>query len=291
MKDSPVINQPAYNTDNSFSMMVRPCVDLVFPYHMHPDFQLNLVIEGKGMRVVGDHSEEYESGDLVLLGPNLPHYWTYDDNYLAEYGKGEAIIIHFNKNFAGSDFIHKPELKPILELFEKAYRGLRITGDCKEKVMAKLVLLAKSSPLSRLVMLIHILTEIAQSREVIYLAGPAYENKKVSEQELKIKRIINFMANHYNDRELSLDKLASMASMSSTSFSKYFKKHTGQNYIEVLTGIRLSEASKLLGNSDLSIAQIAHSCGYNNLSNFNKLFKTHYKCTPKQFVERIKGRS
>lgn len=288
MKELPVINQPAFKTDNSFSMMVRPCIDLVFPYHMHPDFQLNFVVDGKGKRIVGDHSEEYEIGDLVLLGPNLPHYWTYDKDYLADRGKGEAIIIHFNKNFAGSDFINKPEAKPILELLEKAYRGLRIKGSCRKKIGENLLLLKKSSPLTRLVTLINVLTEISQSQELDYLAGPAYENKKESEQELKIKRITNFMANHYDDNELSLDKLANMASMSSTSFSKYFKKHTGQNYIEALTGIRLSEASKLLGNSDLSIAQIAHSCGYNNLSNFNKLFKTHYKCTPKEFVKRIK---
>ncbi|GAB1452902.1 AraC family transcriptional regulator [Draconibacterium sp.] len=289
MKDKPVINQPAFGTDNSFSIMVRPCIDLVFPYHMHPDFQLNLVVEGKGTRVVGDHSEEYTSGDLVLLGPNLPHYWSYDNKFLEENGKGKAIIIHFNKDFAGKDFINKQEVKPIIELFDKAYRGLSITGDCKEWVIENLSNIDDAQPLKRLVTLINILTEISQSGDIRYLAGPAFENKKISEQELKIKRITNFISTHFNDNELSLDKIANMASMSSTSFSKYFKKQTGQNYIEALTNLRLSEACKLLGNSDLSIAQIAHSCGYNNLSNFNRLFKNQYKCTPKQFIERIKG--
>lgn len=288
MKDSPVVNQPAFGTDNSFSIMVRPCVDLVFPYHMHPDFQLNLVVEGRGTRVVGDHSEEYTSGDLVLLGPNLPHYWTYDNNFLAENGKGKAVIIHFNNDFAGKDFIHKQEVKPILELFDKAYRGLRIMGDCKKWVIEELMNIDDAQPLKRLVTLINILTEISQSGDIGYLAGPAFENKKIPEQELKIKRILNFISTHFNDSQLSLVKLANMASMSPTSFSKYFKKQTGQNYIEALTNLRLSEACKLLVNTDLSIAEIAHCCGYNNLSNFNKLFKTQYKCTPKQFAERIK---
>lgn len=288
MKDSPVVNQPAFGTDNSFSIMVRPCVDLVFPYHMHPDFQLNLVVEGRGTRVVGDHSEEYTSGDLVLLGPNLPHYWTYDNNFLAENGKGKAVIIHFNNDFAGKDFIHKQEVKPILELFDKAYRGLRIMGDCKTWVIEELMNIDDAQPLKRLVTLINILTEISQSGDIGYLAGPAFENKKIPEQELKIKRILNFISTHFNDSQLSLVKLANMASMSPTSFSKYFKKQTGQNYIEALTNLRLSEACKLLVNTDLSIAEIAHCCGYNNLSNFNKLFKTQYKCTPKKFAERIK---
>ena len=122
------------------------------------------------------------------------------------------------------------------------------------------------------------MSEISQTQELNFLAGPAFENKKISEQELKIKRVINFISTHFNDSELSLEKLAGMASMSPTSFSKYFKKQTGQNYIEVLTGLRLSEACKLLGNTDLNISQIAHNCGYNNLSNFNKLFKVKYKC-------------
>jgi AraC-like DNA-binding protein len=288
MKGLPVINQPAFSTENSFSFMVRPCVDLVFPYHMHPDYQLNFVIEGKGTRVVGDHSEEYTSGDLVLLGPNLPHYWTYDETFLKQYGKGKAIIIHFNKDFAGGDFIDKPEVRPILEIFEKAYRGLNIYGESKKTVIKQLLLLEEEDSLKRLVTLINVLQVISQSQEISYLAGPAFESKKIPDQELKIKRIINFISTHFNDSELSLDKLANMASMSTTSFSKYFKKQTGQNYIEVLTGLRLSEACKLLGNTDLNIVQIAHSCGYNNLSNFNKLFKMQYKCTPKQFGERIK---
>jgi AraC-like DNA-binding protein len=289
MKDSPVVNQPAFNTDSSFTVMIRPCTDLVFPYHMHPDFQLNLVVEGKGIRVVGDHSEDYKSGDLVLLGPNLPHYWTYDKDFLEKNGKGKAIIIHFKKDFAGNDFIHKPEVEPIPELFDKAFRGLSFHGSCKQSVIEELLTIENARPLNRLVLLINILTELSQTNELKYLAGPAYENKKIPEQELKIKRIINFISNHYNDNELSLDKLAGMASMSSTSFSKYFKKHTGQNYIEVLTSLRLSEACKKLGQTDGSIAQIAHNCGYNNLSNFNKLFKMRYNCTPKQFVEKIKG--
>lgn len=287
MKESPVVNQPAFGADTSFSVMVRSCEELVFPYHMHPDFQLNLVVEGKGTRVVGDHNEEYTSGDLVLLGPNLPHYWTYDEAFRKENGTGKAIIIHFKNDFAGADFMHKPEVKPIRQLFDKAYRGLRISGSCKQRVIDALLKMEDNLSLNRLVGLINILTDVAQSGETHYLAGPAFKNKKIPEQELKITRILNFMSTHFSDSELSLYKLAAMASMSPTSFSKYFKKQTGQNYIEVLTNLRLSEACKLLGNTDLSIVQIAHRCGYNNLSNFNKLFKNRYKNTPKQFVKKI----
>jgi AraC-like DNA-binding protein len=255
---------------------------------MHPDYQLNLVVEGKGVRVVGDHNEEYTSGDLVLIGPNLPHYWTYDEEYLEKFGKGKAIIIHFKRDFAGKDFMNKSELKPVTELLEKAFRGLRIKGVYKEKISSQLLEMEEAKPLARLLSLINILVEISESGEYDLLAGSAFENKKISETELTIKRVINFINTHYADSELNMRKLANMASMSPTSFSKYFKKQTGQKYIEVLTDLRLSEACKQLANTDLSIAQIAHNCGYNNLSNFNKLFKVKYKCTPKQFVNRIK---
>lgn len=289
MQDSPLVNQPAFSTGKSFSFMMRPCTDLVFPYHMHPDFQLNLVIEGKGKRIVGDHIDEYNSGDLVLLGPNLPHYWTYDQHFLEHKGKGSAIIIHFSRNFAGSDFISKPEVIPIVQLLDKAYRGIKIEGPVLKKIVDIMLSMENGTELQGLVSLIDILTEITLSKEYHYLAGPAYENKKIPDQELKIKRIIHFLKHHYNDSEISLDKLANMASMSPTSFSKYFKKQTGQNYMEVLSDLRLSAACKELGNSDYSISQIASRCGYNNLSNFNKLFKAKYKCTPKGFIERRNG--
>lgn len=289
MKDSPLLNQSAFSADKSFSFMVRPCADLVFPYHMHPDFQLNLVLEGKGKRIVGDHIDEYTSGDLVLLGPNLPHYWTYDRDFLTRNGKGTAIIIHFNRNFAGRDFISKPELKPLAQLLDKAYRGIKIEGPILGKLIDILRSVENGTDLMRLVALINILTEISLGKDYKYLAGPAYENKEIPDQELKIKRIINFLSHHYNDGEISLERLANMASMSPTSFSKYFKKQTGQNYVEVLSDLRLSAACKELGSSDYNISQIASRCGYHNLSNFNKLFKAKYKCTPREFILQKSG--
>lgn len=286
-KDSMLVNQPAFSKDASFIVMVRPCVDLVFPYHMHPGFQLNFVIEGKGTRFVGDHSEEYQSGDLVLLGPNLPHYWTYDPQYKKKHGKGKAIIIHFEQDFAGNDFFRNPEVKPISVLLDKAFRGLKFKGNLKNDIIEILLSIEKSSSLNRMVGLINILAKTAQSNDYEFIAGPAFEDKKIPDMELKIKRITNFISHHFHDSELSLEKLANMAAMSPTSFSKYFKKQTGQNYIQLLTDLRLSEACKLMSTSDFSIVQIANRCGYNNLSNFNKLFKRKYKCTPKQFIGKI----
>lgn len=289
MASSPLINQPAHDPDESFSLMARTCYDLVFPYHMHPGYQLNYVVEGKGTRTVGDHTEDYGPGDLVLIGPNLPHYWTYDKKYLEEKGKGKAIIIHFNKFFAGADFINKPAVSPLVELMSLAGRGLSFYGHVRRRVVSMVRSMEKAAPINRLVILINILTELSQTREFKILAGPSYETGTLSEQEIKIKRIIHFMTKHFNDNGLSLDKLAAMAAMSSTSFSKYFKKQTGQNYIELLTGLRLSNACKLLNHTDLTISQVAGECGYYNLSNFNRLFKKQYSCSPRQFLKRIKG--
>jgi len=282
-----LVNQPAFASDKSFSIMVRPCIDLVFPYHMHPDYQLNLVVEGKGTRVVGDHSEEYSKGDLVLIGPNLPHHWSYDECFLKEKGKGKTIIIHFKMNFAGDGFLSKPETKPISELLERSYRGIKFHGNIRDETSKQLCSINEEQPLSQLVRLITILSGLALTSDFSLLAGPAYENHQIPEQEFKIKRIIHFMNQNFSDIGLSLEKLAGMASMSTTSFSKYFKKNTGQNYIEVMTNIKLSQACKKLADTDASIAQIAHNCGYNNISNFNKLFRQRYKCTPKEFKDRI----
>lgn len=283
MHKAPIHNKASFGTNFSFSVMKRPCNELVFPYHMHPNYQLNFVVEGKGKRIVGDHTENYHSGDLVLIGPNLPHYWTYDEQFKIKHGAGTAIIIHFDKDFAGSDFISKPELKPIDEMLEMAHRGIHFKSADLNELISKIVSLPDEEPLKRLIGLINILYELAKTPYKTLLAGEAYEKKELPDVVLKINRIINFIKKHFHEETLNQSQLADMAGLSNSSFSRYFKRQTGKNYIEFLKEIRLSHAYKLLNESDLSVSQIAAKCGYLNLSNFNKQFKTKYNHTPKTF--------
>ena len=284
MQISPIHNEASFGADSSFSVMKRPCMDLVFPYHMHPNYQLNYVIEGKGKRVAGDHTENYQSGDLVLIGPNLPHYWTFDEQYRKKNGTGSAVIIHFDKDFAGSDFMAKPELKPINELFELAHRGIFFNSSELKEVVSVITELPQMEPLKRLVNLINILYELSKTSHKTLLAGEAYEKTELPDVVLKINRIINFIKKHFHEEDLNQSKLAEMAGLSNSSFSRYFRRQTGKNYIDFLKDIRLSHAWKLLNESDLTVAQIAAKSGYLNLSNFNKHFKTKYNRTPKTFL-------
>ncbi|MEE4284717.1 MAG: AraC family transcriptional regulator [Mariniphaga sp.] len=289
MQKLPIHNEASFGSESSFSVMKRPCIDLVFPYHMHPNYQLNFVISGKGKRVVGDHSENYQSGDLVLIGPNLPHYWTYDKHFKAKHGTGEAVIIHFDKDFAGSEFISKPEIKPIKNMLEMSHRGIFFKSFYLKETVTKIVQLPQLDPSSRLIFLINILFELSKTSYRFLLAGEAYEKNEISDVVLKINRIINFIKKHFNEENLNQSKLAEMAGLSNSSFSRYFRRQTGKNYIDYLKDIRLSHAYKLLNESDLSVSQIAAECGYLNLSNFNKQFKLKYNCTPKTFLHnRIK---
>jgi len=285
MQQSPIHNEATHGTDSSFSVMKRPCVDLVFPYHMHPNYQLNLVVDGKGKRVVGDHAEDYQSGDLVLIGPNLPHYWTYDENYKEKNGEGSAVIIHFDKEFAGDDFISKPEVKPIYDMLEQAHRGIFYKSSGLKNVVAKISELPKLDPLKRLITLINILFELSKTTHKRLIAGEAYEKNELPDVVLKINRIINFIRKHFHEEDLNQSKLADMAGLSNSSFSRYFKRQTGKNYIDYLKDIRLSHAYKLLNESDLSVSQVASRCGYLNLSNFNKQFKNKYQRTPITFLK------
>ncbi len=289
MQTAPIHNKASFGTDSSFSVMKRPCNELVFPYHMHPNYQLNFVIEGKGKRIVGDHTENYYSGDLVLIGPNLPHYWTYDEQFGKMHGAGTAIIIHFDKDFAGSDFISKPELKPIDEMLEMAHRGIHFKSAELNEVVSKIISLPDEEPLKRLINLINILFELAETRHKTLLAGEAYEKKELPDVMLKINRIINFIKKHFHEENLNQSKLADMAGLSNSSFSRYFKRQTGKNYIDFLKDIRLSHAWKLLNESDFPISQIAAKSGYLNLSNFNKHFKKKYNCTPKTILGKRPG--
>jgi AraC-like DNA-binding protein len=225
--------------------------------------------------------EFYKSGDLVLIGPNLPHYWTYENDFQELHGHGHAIVVHFDSDFAGNDFLSRPEVKPVADLLEHAHRGLFFNSGELEETVNKIIALPELDPLARLVDLINILFVLSGTEHKVFLAGSAYENQELPEVVFRINRIINFIKKHFHEEDLSQGKLAEMAGLSNSSFSRYFRRQTGVNYIDFLKDIRLSHAYKLLHETDLSVSQVANHSGYFNLSNFNKQFKMKYKCTPK----------
>ncbi|MEP7258906.1 MAG: AraC family transcriptional regulator [Flavitalea sp.] len=272
---------------NNYSFSVR---EDVFPYlynhwHYHPEVELTLIRKGSGIRLVGDSIEQFESGDLALLGSNLPHLWRSDAIYFEQVPglNVEAVAIHFKDDFWGRDFIELPEIKPVRELLEKAKNGLRITGVSLKKITGQMEAMLKATGAIRVALLLEMLHEIASSKEYVQLSSAGFAKSYDVANTDKVSLIYTYTFNNFQNK-ISIIEAAAKANISPHSFCRYFKSRTLKTYGQFVLEVRIGYACKLLIENKMSIATIAYACGFNNLSNFNRQFKTFVKKTPIQYL-------
>lgn len=275
---------------NSFSVKEDIYPYLYNHWHYHPEVELTFIRQGTGMRLVGDSMEQFKDGDLILLGANLPHLWRSDAEYFSDQAglHVEAVAIHFKKDFWGSDFLDLPEMKQIKELLEKARRGIRVAGKTKNAIAPKMEAALKASDSARIVLLIDMLATIAASKDYKFLSSAGFLKSYSLANTDKINVIYDYTFNNFQ-KELSIKEIASVANLSPHSFCRYFKTRTLKTYWQFLLEVRIGYACRLLIEDKLTVARICYECGFNNLSNFNRHFKSITNKTPLQYVKQYMG--
>jgi AraC-like DNA-binding protein len=274
--------------DKSFTVFCEKGNFFPCPWHYHPEFEFVLVTKSTGRRMVGDHIDFFEEGDLVFLGPWLPHVWVNDPEYL--YGKSnrkaEAIVIHFTDNFLGDRFLSIPETEPFKKVMDIANRGMVIKGQTKNEINSMLERMLSQSGLQRIASMITIFDVLSHSSEYELLASPTFEFNSKSASSSNLNKINEYiMRNFHND--ISLPEIASIANMALTTFCNFFKENYRVTFVEYLTTVRIGHACKLLAEQDLNIVQTAYECGYNNLANFNRQFRKLKGMTPSEYRKTI----
>lgn len=250
--------------------------------HLHPEYQLFLVLKGWGTRFIGDNIKPFNPGDLVFTGPNLPHLWRNDPSDSKKSSKTLGIVIYFPQNFLGDIINIKEELENIRLLFEKAGRGLEIHGKTNKTVSKMMQELLHAKGAIRIIILLQILNTIADSTECLPITHVNYipiNNKTESDRMNKIYHYImkNFKHN------ISLEVIADLINMTPTSFSRYFKSRVNKSFSDFLKELRIDYARKLLNENKISINSVSYEAGYTTLSNFNKQFKEVTGKTPLQY--------
>ena len=250
------------------------------PWHFHDELELTFVIKSEGIKFIGDHTSEFKPGEIVLLGSRLPHYWRNHDNYYQETNEkgAEAIIIRFNKDYAGSEFLKIPPMKPVFDLLHNAKRGVYIYKQ-HSYLQQKLIRFLALSEGQRIIALTEILLHIATEISYSYLCSIGYAHQFKSNDIEKIDTVYNYVLNHFKT-DLSVQDIASKCNMNTAAFCRYFKKKTGKTFKDFMNEIRLGNAAKLLLNGDLTVAEVAFESGFNNPSYFNRLFKRMKGITP-----------
>ena len=262
------------------------------PYHYHPAFELTLIIAGEGKRFVGNHIADFHSGDLVLLGSNLPHCWqNHRQDWLVESEdsqQAQALVIHFTADFLGADFFNKPECKPIKQLLDKSRGGFSIQGPTQDRVVREMLALKELNPFARLMSLLNILQLIANSGADSQPIDTNEISYQLSSTDLdRINRIYAYVIANYT-QEVHLDEVAHLANMTETAFCRYFKKVTKKTFVSLVTEFRIKHACELLRTSNKAMAEICFESGFGNLSHFNKQFKQYMNETPLQYRKLVR---
>src|SRR5918993_2217845 len=247
--------------------------------HFHSEYQLFTVIRGTGTRFVGDHVSPFKKNDLVFTGPNLPHLWQSDP----EYFNGdkdlwtEGVVIYFHENFIGNDFLHKNETYKIKQLFIKAQRGMEVLGNTSDKARRLILELLEVEDFERILKLLSLLHLLANSTEYNLLANEQYSNSLKEAESDRMNKVHAYVLKNFREK-ITLEQVAAIANMSSTSFSRYFKMHANKTFSDFLTEIRIGYSCKLLIEKSISISEACYESGFNTISNFNRQFKsvTHH---------------
>lgn len=271
--------------DKSFIVFEEKGTYFPYPWHYHPEYELVLIVKSTGRRMVGDHIGYFQEGDLVLMGPALPHVWVNDDEYINGQAstEAEAVVVQFVEGFLGDFFLNIPEIEPIRKILQKAKRGLAIKGKTRETINALMMKMRYQNGLQRLASLLWIFDILSSSPEYELLASPTYEESvqavNCSDRFSKITDYI--MRNFSND--IALHEIAAVANMGVTAFCNFFKQHHKMTFVEYLNVVRIGHACKLLGEKDHNVVEIAYRCGYNTLANFNRQFKKIKNMTPSEY--------
>ncbi len=242
-------------------------------WHFHPEYQLFVVLEGTGTRFVGDQVKPFAPGDTVLTGPNLPHLWRSDDVYFAGCPEvaTRGIVAYFHQDFLGNAFWQKEEVHEIKQLLERSAVGLEFHGTTAQVVADRMIALTTATGFDRVIQLLQLLYLLA--RATYYpMASVGYTSDFNETDTERMSNVHNFVMQHFR-QPIRLSEVASLASMTPTSFSRYFKTHANKTFSDFVSEIRIGHACKLLLKDRLSVTQVCYECGFRTLSNFNRQFK------------------
>ncbi len=256
-------------------------------FHYHPEFELTYIKEGFGRRIVADKIDSFYAGDLVFLGPDLPHAWQNDDIFHKGFSnfRSKSFVIHFKKEIFSDEMLQLHESSKLNELFARSVRGLKIVGKTGEVITEKMCSLNQRKGLERIIGLLDILNIIAVSKETEYISYKGYSGMLAHNKVDRLAEVYNYVSENFN-KDISLNDVARMASLTPPAFCRLFKKRTNRHFVSYLNDVRTSKACKQLLETDLNISEIAFGCGYKTVSNFNKIFKKNIGVAPKAYREK-----
>lgn len=279
------------NTGNSVSERLNilkkevPCLDAA--WHYHAQFELLYISQSTGIRFVGDNVSPFSPGELVLVGPYLPHLWRNDISYYTgdDSKQVKTIITKFNKEFLGEGTFNIPYFAEINKMLDESKFGISFGTITSNDLREEIINLAEIPQVEQSIKLLHILHQlsIATDKEVL---SSSDMRQYTSENSDRIDVILKYISDNYISY-ITLNEIAEVACMTTNSFCRFFRKMTNKSFIQFLNEVRIRNASRLLVQEDFPVSDVCYIVGFKSITNFNKQFKQIMGCTPKYYRETI----
>lgn len=257
-------------------------------WHYHNNFEISFITEGAGKRIVGDSIEEFQPGDLVFIGRNLPHVWIADKEPGVLSGRTlEMVFLQFTTSILVPTLLALPEFMYVKRALELSERGIQVVDQTLNEVSEIMLQLPYLGNFDRMLHFFRMMDIIGKSNSTITLASEEYMKKRFKTGNKRIETIHAWLMNNYRE-EVNLTELASLVNMAEGSLCRFFRENMGKTIFEYLNQIKTEFACKLLMDHDLSILQVCYDSGFNNLSHFNKQFKKNTGLPPSQYRRQFK---
>jgi AraC-like DNA-binding protein len=259
----------------SSSFLTYERKDLEFPFfwHFHPEYELTLILESRGQRLVGEGIADYGPGDLVLLGPNLPHSWRSGPVRSSSGEIHRAIVVQFRADFLGQHFFELREMKSVEHLLRRSSNGLAFGHtETGRRVLRRVAAIPSLAAPKRLLMLLSVLVELAGAKDAQVLSSSKVRPICRIDDQRRIDSICLYLNEHFEE-EIDFASFSDRFHMEQAALCRFFKRATGRTMTAYLNELRVGAAAQLLVNTDKSILEICHRVGFGNYSNFNRQFK------------------
>jgi AraC-like DNA-binding protein len=280
----PYLEHIAASSEGSWTLFDRRLPAIPFKWHYNSEYELTLTLNSRGLRFVGDSMAEYGDGDLVLIGPRIPHTW----HSSGDCGNGpihQALVLWFSETFVQSLIVAHVELRPVQRLLESAGRAIAFSEPVRKRVRPMICAMLEQTAEDRLPALLQVLLLLARDAGAVPLSSVG-GSVLPCQTEDRIGRVLTTLHARYRE-EISVEQLCKLGGLGRSSLHRLFKQHTGMTTSEYVTRLRIGNACALLTQGQQPVSWIADTVGYRNLANFNRQFKQLKKMTPRTFRRRF----
>lgn len=261
-----------------------------YPWHFHSQYEIIYVKEGHGEYFVADKTGTFNSGDIVLLGSNLPHYMRSAPEYFSKENEKrvKGVVIQFQKEFMAYAINNYMDLKLIKSLLVQAERGILLSCSNNKDLLDMIEALPQYKGVNRFVNLLLLLDTMGRFDKKQILGSRQFNNSLSLFSDDRLEKVLSFINYHYTE-PIDLETIAAKIPMNTTAFCRYFKEKSGKTFVDYIMDLRIGYACKLLSDKHMDISQVSLSSGFNSITHFNRIFKRKTGLTPTEYRKQFSG--